>query len=210
MTIRTSRFLTCVLMTIVSVAAATSAQPASAAGPEFSGPFKQRYLGATDLVNAAGSGCPSTGGPPTATPPGVFVSLIVDGASEMPVNMSVSNGQVVFDTDSPPYPWMGVYFAVQPDGSWSGTISPGIDGATPFQLKGVCTTLIALAPGGQSVDPASITAATFVSPSIEVVGVPYTTTSSSRPSLSTSSTTSTPVGPTSTVQAVSVAPRFTG
>jgi hypothetical protein len=180
---------------------------AQSTGPRFTGEFQRGY-DAGAPIDASGAGCPATGGPPSATPPGVFVAGSSPEAAQqgfvddVGVDISVSDGQVVFTPDGF---WTGIYeaifFPVNADGTWIGVMPHGLPaGIEDWALAGLCTTLLRLTEDGQSIDPASIEEATFVSPAFAVWVIPY------QPSTTTTTTSTTsPSAP-----AVQANPRFTG
>lgn len=186
---------TIVAISITALATSPVSADAQTNGPHFTSPFQTLYMGA-QRINADGAGCPATGGPPTTTPPGVFVSASPPGSPVLPAYLTVENGQVVFTAKTGFDPTtQGLYYPVADDGTWTGTIRIDVG----FNhLIGLCTTLIELNPDSQTINEASIAAATFTSPNFGVSPIPYP---------GTPSTTSTTTPPP---QAVSATPTFTG
>ncbi len=198
----------CVVVAVLAVAAVPSSVAAQATGSRFTGQFQPGYDAGAPIA-ASGEGCPATGGPPSETPPGVFVAgsspeAVQQGFLDVGVTISVENGQVVFKPDSDSA-WTGIYeaifFPVAQDGTWSGVMPHGLPaGYHDSVLVGLCTTLVRLSADGQSVDPTSVEEAMFVSPTFGVWEIPY------QPTVPSTST-STSVAP---APAVSAEPAFTG
>ncbi len=198
------RMINVLALAVLAVAAVPSSVAAQATGPRFTGQFQPGY-DAGAPIDASGEGCPATGGLPSATPPGVFVSAVLPGPpkpnlAELGLEITVQGGQVVFTPDSD---WAGIYelifFPVAQDGTWSGVMPHGLPASLePAAIGGICTTLLRLSEDGQSVDPASVEEATFVSPPFQVWVIPYQPTVPSTP---------TSVAP---APAVSAEPAFTG
>ena len=117
-------------------------------GPTFTGPFQDEYQG-FELIEASGMGCPATGGAPSETPPGVFVS--VDGIDNpsLAVEFEVAENKVVYTPDTFYPEAQGVYAPLDADGSWSLQIEAEFGSPPRYELEAFCTTLIELTDDGR-------------------------------------------------------------
>jgi hypothetical protein len=200
--------------TVATVLAA--AAPAVAAsgqdGPTFTGPFQDEYQG-FELIEASGTGCPATGGAPSDTPPGVFVSIDGVGDPSLAVEFDVVEDMVVYTPDTFYPEAQGVYAPLEADGSWSLQIEAEFGSPPRYELEAFCTTLIELTDDGDAVDPESIERARFSSPSFLLVATPLPGPPDPTSTTAASSTTSAPATTTSTAASArpsSTSPRFTG
>ncbi len=198
-----------VAMILVAVPSVAVGQ---ASGPAFTGPFQDEYLG-NELIEASGTGCPATGGAPSATAPGVFVSLDDVADSSLQVSIGVENGLVTFTPDTD-YPESGgLYAPLDLDGSWTLQIEAEFGSPPYYELEGFCTTLIELADDGESIDPASLERARFTSPPFLLVATPLPGPPDSTTTTEPSTTSSAPTTSASTTAAprpAATSPRFTG
>ncbi len=203
---------------VVAVIVATvsaAAVPAAAGGqdgPTFTGPFQDEYQG-FERIEASGTGCPATGGAPSNTPPGVFISIDPVGAPSLQVIIEVVDGVVTFTQDTGYPEAQGVYAPLDAAGSWSLQIEA--EGSSPprHELEAFCTTLIELTDDGDAVDLESVERARFRSPSFLLVATPLPGPPEPPSTTAASSTTAAPATTSSTAAAArpaSTSPRFTG